>query len=581
MRVVLLEDDQVLCDQLFHDGPILVGAEAAMHVHLPDMALPLQVAKMVAAHTGQWMIELADAQIQATINGRVVGERCPIYNGDVLEIGRFRLKIAVDGGFDLGVKGRSSLEELARIKEFPLPPGSEVRRPQEPLSLAPEQVLRNTQFTAELLRLGDIETLMRRALDALVESLNAGTAWYGLRRRPTGELGSMECIVDGVLTGQEPQGLASLEFRCLERSQSILIARKKSMNQQSALAVPLEAKRGCFGLLYVEAKADERRFQMASLDQMMAIATVVALRLEELLLAGDNAVPPNLADEEIELAMQVPPAEKAAANILAEQEVAALSCTKADSDSPIAIAAAAAPSQLSQIRCVQLLLNTKRVPRWSGYEVGIHFQPGRAAGGDIYDAMTMPNGLASLLLANAHSAREQSAVALAEARSAFRVGGLHGDPPHTLLKELGWLAEDLDGGPILAAANVLLNPKTGAFQFAIAGPLALAVIGANRQARKLTASIPTRLGGSKTSDVPRSAERLRKGETLVLLSPGCEAMQDSTGAVLGQERLIEVLAKVAGNPPSDMFDDLTAELAGFFKQSGPKDDICLVVLRRT
>ena len=124
MRVVLLENDRVLRDLKLDADALSIGSDAASQVHLPDLAIALQHARLFRNPTGQWLVELSQDNGAMQVNGRDVDQRCPIHNGDELAIDRYRLKVAVDEGIDLGVVGPSSLDELSEIKNYPLPPGS-------------------------------------------------------------------------------------------------------------------------------------------------------------------------------------------------------------------------------------------------------------------------------------------------------------------------------------------------------------------------------------------------------------------------------------------------------------------------
>ncbi|MFQ5491779.1 MAG: SpoIIE family protein phosphatase [Phycisphaerae bacterium] len=569
MRVVLLDNDQVLKDLKLDAESISIGSDAAGQVHLPDLAIALEHARLLRNPTGQWMVEAVQIDRPMQVNGRDVDQRCPVYNGDELAIDRFRLKLAIDPGTDLGIAGRSSLDELAEIKNYPLPPGSEVRRPQDLLAIPAEQFQRLARYAEEIAGCGRVADLADLTLTTVLESLTGQFAWSGLRPQPAGPLETVEGRTERGATARPPQAVESLQYRCLERSQAILIARKKSQAQQSALAVPLVGARGRFGLLYVEAKPEEHRYTMHHLDILLGIAAFTGHKLESLLLAG--ATLDGLHTESI----PSPPAQGG-------QHHAGAGVQPVDTPPTIAPPPGPAPAgSLDPLRAIQIRLNAKKAPTWPGYQLGIHWRPGKERGGDLYDAMTLPNGMGSLLMAHVRSDLPGTQVALAQARAAFRVAGLHGDPPRTLLRELDWLAGNIEGNCVLSVAHTVFNPKTGAMEFGAAGGVEAVIVDTKGQVRALADGDGEPLGLSESAEVPRCTERLAKGELLAVLSPGYRTLCESSGTPLSRAQWVEVLRSGVGEAPSGLLEDLHQDLAAFFRDGRQPDDITVLLLRRT
>jgi serine phosphatase RsbU (regulator of sigma subunit) len=194
--------------------------------------------------------------------------------------------------------------------------------------------------------------------------------------------------------------------------------------------------------------------------------------------------------------------------------------------------------------------------------------------------MTMPNGVASVLAASVDAEPECTAIAMAGARAAFRTGGLHADPPRTLLREINWLANENRGKCVLSAVNLALNPKSGAMEFCTAGPIGALVLNAGGEVRDLADPPADCLGRGNPIDPPRRNDTLRNGEVLALFTPGCTSMQDSSGREIGRDRFVEALKDVFGAPPSTMLEDLQHELGGFFRDGHQQDDITVLLLHR-
>ncbi len=530
MRIVVSGDGSVLRDVTFDSGTITIGSDSGSQVHLPDLQVDLEHARLLIVPGGHWSLEAAHPDAVTVVNGRRLDKRCPIYNGDEIQIGGFLLKVAVDGKFDLGATGRTSLDDLARIKEFPLPRHGEAKQYDEPIAMQARVHRAIAALSQDLAACGDAEVLIGRVLDYLIETFDARMAWFGFRRQPRGDLEFMEGRNSDGTPGQDPPLLPTLEYRSLDRGQSLRLRRLE--DGASAISTPLQGRRGRFGLLYAESRKTADRFRGHQLDRLFLIGTHVAARLESLLLGVSQPPRPAAADE------------------------------------------------LAFLRDVQRRLDPKSVPPWAGFQVGIYSRPGADRGGDVYDLMTMPNEMASVFIGHVSGDATRTAMAIAEVHAAFRIAGLHGDPPHTLMRELNWLLHSARGECGLAAASAVMNPKSGAMEFSAAGQLGAVLIDAKGTPRTLIESPCPRLGTAKSMETPRQNLRLSSGEMLVLFTPGCSTVMDEQGASLTEQRLVNAICDGFGLGPADLLQELQGELAGFFKKGRQPDDITVMLIQR-
>jgi len=530
MRIVVLENGEVLRDLNFDSGPLSVGSDAECEVHLPDLHVALQHARMLVVPGGQWVVEAAQPEAQASVNGRDLDKRCPLYNGDEIAIGAFTLKVAVDGQLDLGSTGKTSLDELARIREFPLPRGGDAKQYDEPVPVEGRVHQDVARFAQEVAACADVETLVNRTLSYLLENFDARLAWFGLRRQPRGPLGYMEGRNSDGTPGRDPPLLPTLEYRCLDRGQSIRLRRLE--DHASAIAAPLSARRGRCGLLYVESRKSEDRFRGHHLDLLYLLAIHVAARLENLLLGVDPSAPPPEAD------------------------------------------------RLAVVREVQARLDPKSVPPWPGYQVGIFARPGSVQGGDVYDLITMPNGLAACLLGTLHADPMRTAIAMAEVHAAFRVAALHGDPPHTQFRELNWLLHTGRGKCSFSVAHLVMNPKSGAIEYAISGAVCGVILSTASEPRRLAAMPVAESGEAKSGEPPRQGGKLAPGELLALFTRGWGALRDGEGNAVGLQRLIDTLGDGLGLGPADLLEELQGDLRGVFKKGRQPEDVTVMLVHR-
>ena len=534
MRIAVLEDGEVLRDLNFDEGPITIGSDSGAHVHLPDLGVHLAHARLAVVPGGQWTLESMAPTAQTTINGRELDKRCPVYNGDEVTIGGFSLKLAVDGQFELGTTGKTSLDELARIRDFPLPRHGEAKQYDEPVEVQARVHRSLGHLGQEVAGCQNADVLIDYTLNHMLKTFDARMAWFGVRRQPRGTLEFMEGRSSDGGPGHDPPLLPTLEYRCLDRGQSIRLRRME--DGASAIATPLQGRRGRFGLLYLESRKSAERLRGHHLDLLFLISTHVAARLEAILLAS-------------------------APSARAELEEGG--------------------GGLASVRAVQRRLAPRSVPPWPGFQVGVYFRPGLQNGGDLYDCLTMPNGLAALFIGCAEGDEATVATNLAQAQATFRVAGLHGDPPHTVLRELNWLLHTGNPDRGLSAAQVVLNPKSGAMEVAAAGAIGAMVITAEGESRVLADSAVPRLGSTKSMEFPRCKERLLPGQMLALFTPGWNTIQNEEGEVLGRQRFTDALCDGFGVAPADLLLELQRDLARFFKSGRQPDDITVMLVQRT
>ena len=126
MRVLVKEGEAVLADLSFEDEEITIGSDSGCGIHLPDTRVSTRNAVIYPHDNGDWSIDSLDAENPILINCHKLTERFTLHHGDEITIQDFLLKIYLDQELDRHVVEDTRLtpEELARIKEFPLPAGS-------------------------------------------------------------------------------------------------------------------------------------------------------------------------------------------------------------------------------------------------------------------------------------------------------------------------------------------------------------------------------------------------------------------------------------------------------------------------
>lgn len=518
----------------YHGTPVSIGSHSANVLQLPHTEIRDYHAMLLPTGDKQdrWTYQPISPEAEAAVNGAAVTSPVELEDGDVIRILHWEIKFLQDQAPELELPEPTNLDELAKIKEFPLPPRADIRRGDENVSLTPMMQKEIASFGLRLRACGDFASLLDVTLDMLIRALGARTAWMGVRRAVMGPLEQVAGKSDrGEYVG-EPWNLAAFTYRCMTRHQFIRLPKTGQPDTQSVLAVPILGPKASMGLIIVDTRRRTRVFDEGDLHLVTMISRLVASQLEAIL--GDFAVQRKRLSTD----------------------------------------------ERSLVREVQARLDPRNVPDWPQLHMSAYAKPGTQSAGDIYDVTRLPNGLASFMMGTVKAATFRTAIALAEVRSAFRVGAMHADPPHVLLQELNYLLYDSSNPCKMAVANIVMNPKTGAAEFATAGPIGATIVDARGHARDLSDPAQAEIGAERLFKTPGRKERLADGETLVLFTAGCGTAQSAEGDALGRERFIDTLCDGFDQPVGGLMSELLTDLGGYLKTGTPIDDITVLLVRR-
>ena len=547
MRVTITQGQQTLAELTFPESELLIGSQDGCAICLADPAIPSQAARIVPTCPGRLLIEnLVDDQ-PISLNGQPMPPRVPLVHGDTLTLLDYDILFALRedappdaGGEDAGLEeevvedATLSAADLARIKEFPLPPGSIVKRPLDTLTLIREQIDQCAAVGVGLAGCRDLHELIETAVDLLMKRFEARAAWMGLRLQARGDL---EIVGGRLSSGQScPPNpvLQALQYRCAERNQHVCVRRVRDHEAvHSAMGVPLITRRGTLGLIYVDRRKDKRRFQVADLDVLSVIGCMISAKVEELL----------------------------------ERRAERSAQTSA--------------VQVELIHQLQALLDPKPPSGLRGHLVAAYSRPGQESPGDVYDFVRHPDSdIAGLLLGHVDSTGPALALGLARLQSAFRMGFLHQDPPHALARALNWLLTGEPDAPVVDALFLELDPPTGKFRYSRAGRIGSFIVDARGQPRQVKGADGPALSRVKGYEYVSKIDRLDRGETLVLYTRGVTTMTNGRGERFREKRFIEMMCDGFCQTPAATIQDITDEFAAFFADGRHPDDVTVILVHR-
>jgi len=541
MRILIKEDHSLLADLLFEEEEITIGSAHTCHIHLQDAHLPPRNA--VIAPTGeapnQWYIENLDLENPVLVNDKAITQRTLLKNGDRVMLREFLLEIHLfeeefEQTFVEYDEPQLSAAELAKIKEFPLPPGSVAKRYFEPINLMKAQFERCARVAVQLAACRDIHELVDQSLRALLDLFSTRVAWIGIRRKPEGELEVLQGrLASGQSCGTTPI-IELLEYRCVHRAQHVCIRKVRQYDViGSAMAVPLVTPTGTLGMIYVDRAVKTKRFQIPDLDTMAVLAMQIAAKLDALV--TDRA-----------------------------QRTAAITST-----------------EVSVAHTIQTILDPKTAPTWKNLLLSAYTRSGQQNPGDLYDLMKHPDSeITAFLLGHVNGAGASLALSLARLHSVFRVGFLHKDQPHALARALNWLMYDEKDPSTIDTLFLLVDPPTGRIQYCRAGKIGAFIVTARGEPRPLSEADNPAIGQVRNHPYWSKADQLAPGETLALYTRGAATATNGDGERFGETRFIELTCDGFGQPPATTIEDITHELTAFFADGTHPDDITIVLLHR-
>src|SRR4029450_13412670 len=156
----------------------------------------------------------------------------------------------------------------------------------------------------------------------------------------------------------------------------------------------------------------------------------------------------------------------------------------------------------------------------------------------------------------------------------------HAEPAGLAARLNDFLHRSVDPGKFVTAFVGFLDAATGALHYVNAGHNPPVLLRADGTPEWLSEG-GTILGILPASAFTSGTTELRPGDLLALYTAGGAGGADATGAMWGEERLVTALARLRARPAGELVRSIVAEVRAFEGESGPADDITLLVARRS
>ena len=206
----------------------------------------------------------------------------------------------------------------------------------------------------------------------------------------------------------------------------------------------------------------------------------------------------------------------------------------------------------------------------------VAYQPssGPGAGGDFYDALTLPGGRAAFLLGDVSGHGRQALARTAFIRYTLRAYIEAGLEPRLALQLAGPVIDEHLDGDFATVVLAIHDPRNGSLTYACAGHPAPIVVGPTRPEPIVVASSPP-IGLGMRTGVRQTTVPLPPGSVVCLYTDGLAEARTRTG-ILGRPRLTDILEELGREATAPELLDRVAAEARLLT-----DDMATVVLSPT
>lgn len=237
-------------------------------------------------------------------------------------------------------------------------------------------------------------------------------------------------------------------------------------------------------------------------------------------------------------------------------------------------------SELDVARRIQARLLPSHPPDVAGLEIAGHTESAREIGGDYYDHIPVGGDRVLMVIADVSGKGVPAALLM----SAFRASLMSQDaavtdPSGVASRLNNFLHRSVDPGKFVTAFVGFLEGASGRFVYANAGHNPPVLLRANGDVEMLSAG-GLILGILADSPFESGTADLAPGDLLVLYTDGVTEGADATGEQWGEERLVECMKRRRAESCEALANGIVREVRAFEGESGPADDITVLVARR-
>ena len=235
--------------------------------------------------------------------------------------------------------------------------------------------------------------------------------------------------------------------------------------------------------------------------------------------------------------------------------------------------------ELEVVSEVQRKLLPKQLPSIDGFNLGVHYETSRYAGGDYYDIIQLPDNCWGFLIADAEGHSAPAAVLMAMTCALFRsYPGSAADPAEVLRYLNEHLCKVADPS-FMTALYAFYDAGTHTMRISRAGhPLPMIYRSSEKEAIELDCPGVYPLGIEPYEiEVPVTETRLEPGDRFLVYTDGLTERFNPEGASYGEDRLLKQLATDGTNDPQGVIEVIMADVELFAGELPADDDQALLL----
>jgi len=238
-------------------------------------------------------------------------------------------------------------------------------------------------------------------------------------------------------------------------------------------------------------------------------------------------------------------------------------------------------SELELARRIQRRLLPEAPPEIPGLEIAGHSEPAREVGGDYFDHVDLGGGRALVVIADVSG----KGVGAALLMSGFRASLMSQDaarlgPDLLASRTNDFLHRSVDPGKFVTAFFAILDGASGRLIYCNAGHNPPALRRADGRVEWLAAGGVV-LGIMAQSRFESGEAAMAPGDLMVLYTDGVTEGAAASGEMWGETRLVESIERLAALPCAEAVESMVREVRAFEGDTGPADDITVLMVRRT
>jgi serine phosphatase RsbU (regulator of sigma subunit) len=234
--------------------------------------------------------------------------------------------------------------------------------------------------------------------------------------------------------------------------------------------------------------------------------------------------------------------------------------------------------EISVARRIQMGLQPERMPQTDVYDIVATCEPAKTIGGDLYDAVILPDERIALIIGDATGHGVHSALLAALVTGAFR-GCVDYDPePEIVLESIDRVLRNTNHDGFVTVVYMLLEANGGSFRYGLAGHYPPMLVRHDQELcqKPTPSSLP--LGINLPSMYYFGECELRSGDVIAAFSDGlleCRNSDDDTF----HDKIPGIIRKAGKLTPHAILNELLHNALEFAKENIIDDDLTAIIIK--